>query len=436
VAGLGLVLGAVVTRSEGLVALLLPAGAGVLGLMAACRFFGREVDPAEQQRLLWWTITAFLAHMTFGLIVSNVSTFAGYLGGDATTYHYYAVQILDHWTKGDPAPVLAAGKEGFYYLLAGLYRVFGTRMAAGIVVNAIAAAALVPLVSDTTRRAFGSKAARYVPALVVLLPGLFLWTSQLLKEAFVLLFIAIAANCAGRIVERVTVLPLVGLALAVALLFSFRGWVALMVLTGLLMGVTLGRQRLTAGIGTGAAMAALVTLLVLGVGLGSSGYNRAVSANLEQANTVRLDLATSAESGYGGDADISTPGRALSYLPVGVVALAFGPFPWQVSGLRQLPALADVAVWWCLLPSLWRGSRAARRVLGRRWLILVLPAATTSVLLALALGNFGTIVRERMQIVVLLVPLIAFGLAQRRQPDPAPADSGTRPVRAREAVAT
>jgi hypothetical protein len=34
--------------------------------------------------------------------------------------------------------------------------------------------------------------------------------------------------------------------------------------------------------------------------------------------------------------------------------------------------------------------------------------------LALATGNFGTIVRERTQIVVILLPLIAYGVSLRR----------------------
>lgn len=427
VVAVGLGLGALAAVSEALFALVLPSGAAVLALTFLVRLLNRHVEPFEQKRIMWWTMVSFGAHLAFGLIVTNVAAFAMYLGGDSMTYHYYAVELVHHWTGGDPAPVLPAGKEGFYYLLAAVYRVFGTQWNAGLVVNAALAAALVPLVTDTTRRAFGRTAARYVAPLVVLLPGLFLWTSQLLKEACVLLFIAVAANCAGRIVERVSVAPLVILAGAVALLFTFRGWVALMVVGGLLLGVTLGRNRITSGIGTGTVVAGLVLLLVLGFGLGSSGYTTAVNSDLEQANYVRQVLATSAESGYGAEVDISTPARALSYLPAGLLALWAGPFPWQISGSRQLPGLVDVAVWWLLLPSLWRGFSAARQELGRRWLIFVMPTATTSILLALALGNFGTIVRERMQVVILVIPVIAFGLAVRSRPVADGADSPAVP---------
>jgi hypothetical protein len=49
-------------------------------------------------------------------------------------------------------------------------------------------------------------------------------------------------------------------------------------------------------------------------------------------------------------------------------------------------------------------------------LVLLLPAFTTSVLLALAIGNFGTLLRERTQVAVLLLPFICLGLAVRGSP--------------------
>ena len=36
------------------------------------------------------------------------------------------------------------------------------------------------------------------------------------------------------------------------------------------------------------------------------------------------------------------------HLPYGLVQFALGPFPWQVRGIRQIPALVDVAVLWAL----------------------------------------------------------------------------------------
>ncbi len=91
----------------------------------------------------------------------------------------------------------------------------------------------------------------------------------------------------------------------------------------------------------------------------------------------------------------------------------FGPFPWQVRNLSQATALPDVLVWWWLLPSCWRGFRNAGRIASRRAVVAGFPVFLAAVILALAIGNFGTLVRERVQVVILAVPFVALGLALR-----------------------
>jgi hypothetical protein len=44
---------------------------------------------------------------------------------------------------------------------------------------------------------------------------------------------------------------------------------------------------------------------------------------------------------------------------------------------------------------------------------MVMPAAGASVVLALLVANYGTVVRSRLQVFLLLIPLIALGLEQR-----------------------
>jgi hypothetical protein len=153
---------------------------------------------------------------------------------------------------------------------------------------------------------------------------------------------------------------------------------------------------------------------VVALGLGRSGYTATTSTDLSRANVVRQDLSTSGASGFDAEADISTPGRALAYLPRGVATFSLGPFPWQLTGARQLVLVPEMLTWWLLLPSLWRGQRAARRAAGRRIFVLAVPALLITVLLSLVVGNLGTLVRERLQVIVLLIPIIALGLSERR----------------------
>lgn len=423
-AGVGIMVGFL----DPVVALIAPTVIGLVLLFPLVRFLTSGEE--GRQRVMRWTLAAFFLHLAFGLFIEFGSgPFRQYLvAPDAGTYDRLARTLVRHWMGDTPMPRLAPGKEGYYYLLAGIYWLFGTHLAAGLAVNAALAAAAVPVVADTTRRLFGPGAARHVPPLVVLLPGMLLWRSQLLKEAAIVFLVAVAANCATRMTERVSLGSLAGLALSLSLLFSFRAWVGLVMAAGLVAGIALGKGTLLSGLGTGLSGASVLAVLIA-LGLGYSGYRTAVSTDFEEADIVRKELAQTASTGFDADADVSTPGAALSYLPRGLLNFALGPFPWTINSTRQLPVVPEVLVWWWLIPALWIGQRAARQLVRRRALVLVLPAVTTAMLLSLAVGNFGTVVRERAQIIILLVPLMALGLAVRGERRPVsegggPADAG------------
>lgn len=227
-----------------------------------------------------------------------------------------------------------------------------------------------------------------------------------------LFLLAVALNAAVRLMERTSLVSMALLTTSLALAFTVRAWIALMIAAGLLAGMVLGHKRLISGLGTGLSTLVVVAAVMVASGLGYQGYQAAVSVDLEQANLVRRDL-TSSQTGYEAEVDISRASSALTYLPQGVVNFMAGPFPWHIRGVRQLPFVPDMVVWWCLLPFLWRGFRRAGVLVGRRRLLMVLPAVGTVLLLSLALGNFGTVVRERLQVILLLVPLIALGLSER-----------------------
>jgi hypothetical protein len=245
------------------------------------------------------------------------------------------------------------------------------------------------------------------------MPGFLIWGSQLLREAGVYFLIAMALNCAVRMMTRTSAGAMVVLVAAVGLLFTFRADVGLLVGGGLAIALTLGRRRLAGGFATGVGTLALILALVVGGGLGYSGYRFVTHTSLAQVNNIRTDSSHSAASGYLQSSDVSTPRHAASYIPVGAIYFVLGPAPWQIYSLRQILAVPDALVWWFLLPSLWRGIREGRRRRGREILIYLLPALALTVVLTLLIANFGTAVRERMQVIIFLVPLIGLGWSVR-----------------------
>lgn len=414
VAILAAMIGAIVACAAPVAAVLLPMGAGAAALVVAVALLGPPMEePRARAELMKWTMLAFAGHLVFGLLVLRFDLVATF-GPDSVTYHRGAMAIFRHWTQDHPMPAwIPAGKEGYYYLLAGSYRIFGPHRATGLVVTATSAAALIPVVSNLTRYLFGPQAGRYVAPLMIFMPGMFVWTSQLLKEAPILLLIAIAANCAAHLVDRTSPAALAGFAGSVSILFTFRGWAALVVAAGLIAALVLasahGLRAVSSGVGTVGVLAVLVVTL----GVGYSGYTAAVRSDLELANVVRSDLSTSAGSGFSEDVDISSSRGALSFLPQGLTRFAFGPFPWQISGASQAPMLLDAMTLWVLFPFLWKGLREAHHLVQRRYWVTTIPALGLAAMFSLVIGNFGTLVRERLQVVILLVPLIALGLAVR-----------------------
>jgi Dolichyl-phosphate-mannose-protein mannosyltransferase len=430
-----LLLGALIVYRPALVAIIVPAVAVLLVVLVVTR----GLTPVRaRKRVLAWTLAAFGLHLTIGLVVESSSHLISYFGGDAFTYSAGAVGIYQHWVHGAPLPTyLPIGKTGFYYLLAALYVAFGIHPQAGIAVNAAMAALTVPILFDATRRHFGDTAARAVPVLATVIPGFLIWGSQLLREPGVYLMMAIAVNGAVRLIDRPSLGPIVVLVVSIGLLFTFRADVALMTGVGLVVALMIGRRQVASGVVSGIGTLALILALVVGGGLGYSGYRFVTHSSLQQVNLVRSNSSESAASGFLPEANVSSGQHAASYIPLGGAYFVFGPAPWQLHNLRQALEVPDLLVWWFLLPSLWRGIREGWRQRGREVLVYVLPAVAVTVVLTLLVANFGTVVRERMQVVILLVPLMSLGWSVRHPARPAaPAATTTPPAGRARAGAT
>ena len=408
------VLGVAIVKEPLVVALVVPGVAVVLIVVAVTRYLTASSDARLRRWVTGWTLAAFAIHLAAGIVILSSPTLISYFGGDATTYSTGALGIFQHWTQGGSLPTnLPAGKTGFYYMLAALFFTFGVHAQAGMIVNAAMAALVVPLLCDATYRHFGPAAVRAVPVMATLLPGFLIWGSQLLREAGVYFFMAVAINCAVRLLHRTSLTALLMMVGAIALMVTFRADVALVAGGALAIAITVGRRNVGGGLASGLGAVALVLALVLGGGLGYSGYRFVTHASFNQVNNIRADSSQSASSGFLQQGSVSTANHAASYIPLGTTYFMLGPAPWQIRGGRQLFSIPDVLVWWALLPSLWRGIREAKRRRGREIVVYVLPALALTIVLALIIANFGTAVRERMQVVVILVPLIGLGWSVR-----------------------
>jgi len=137
-------------------------------------------------------------------------------------------------------------------------------------------------------------------------------------------------------------------------------------------------------------------------------------SSLESLDQLRHQLAIGG-SAYHGAVDVSGPGGALRFLPIGLVYFLLAPAPWQLFNARQLLTLPEMLVWYALLPQVVMGFAIAMR----RRFSAALPIATFALFVtlsyALVEGNLGTAYRHRAQVLVLFLIFGAVGLARRRE---------------------
>jgi hypothetical protein len=159
-----------------------------------------------------------------------------------------------------------------------------------------------------------------------------------------------------------------------------------------------------------------VAMLLLGLALTYFGVTRSANVqferygSLQRVQRTRLDAATSAESGFGQDVDVSTSAGALSTIPMGLIYLLFAPFPWQMASLRQSITLPEMIVWWASVPLLVVGLWFSMRYRLRMISPMLIFTAMLSLAYSVFQGNVGTAYRQRAQLLVFYFIFAAVGL--------------------------
>lgn len=349
-----------------------------------------------------WVLLSFAIHLTLACVIWNSSL----RSPDGELYH----QLAAGFGPGRSGTTIAAGKEGYVFLLGWLYRLFGTHIGVALILSAFLGAALAPIVFDTTFRLFGSRAARYSVPLIVLWPSLVFWSSQPLREGAIHSLIALAMNMTVRIRTSFAMAPVLGLVGALAALATFRSYIAIVCATALAAGLILSAERLASRL----RLLLMVTVAILPLYPLATNYEgtaTTLSSNLDDVAVVRAGNARTAESGYGTKETISTPTELFRYLPAALPQATFGPPVWTASSVVVALGSVDGALWVLTVVAL---IRIARRGLMRIAWIPVIPTASILLVLAVLAGNYGAVVRLRCQAFVLIAPLLALAIERRR----------------------
>ena len=387
-----------------------------LAAVAGFYTYKRETDGTFLLRLF---VVGLLARIIVGLAIF---TFRGqdFFGGDALTYDFFGnAQLLgwggDKYYQSVANQFVRSGEGsgwGMVYLVAAVYAVVGRNMLAVQLMNSVFGAATAVIIYLCAQQVFkNSRVARIAGMAVASYPSLVLWSAQGLKDGLIVFCLALAILCTLKLGEKLSAKYIVVLVLALLSLVALRFYVFYMICVAIAGAFVIGMQQVTA---TSFARQ-FTAIILLGLALTYVGVTRSASVqferygNLQTLQRSRLDLARSAESGFGRDVDVSSTSGALSTIPMGVLYLLFAPFPWQITSLRQSITLPEMVVWWASFPLLVLGLWFAIKYRLR----MISPILIFTVMLTLAYsvfqGNVGTAYRQRAQLLVFYFIFVAVG---------------------------
>jgi hypothetical protein len=331
---------------------------------------------------------------------------------DADGYEIIGMQLAAGWSGHGPPLRLEEGMPnlGQFYLCGGLYYLFGAFRAVPSYFNSILGAFTVLVVYRLTRRCFHIAVARRAALLVALMPSIIMWNALALKDTAVTLLVVIALSSCVDLKRRFSAASMLGILLPVIALQPLRFYMVYFVLLAVVGSLFLERGgKVLTGVPKSLAIAGGLILLLVAVGLSGRAQEGTQFFDLQRVNAYRQGMAATANSAFASDADVSTPGRAIAFLPIGLAVLLFGPFPWQMTSLRPILAAPETILWWAMVPAAIRGLRYAAKRRFSDTSPIFLFAFTLAPAYALVQGNVGSAFRQRAQIFVLLFMFVALG---------------------------
>ena len=377
------------------------------------RNFGGE----DKEFLVNVFIAALMIRIVFGVIVYS-SSMQDFFGGDSVTYDALGQRLVELWQgTADPTErwsMRATNTNdpgwGMNYLVGAMYFVFGRSILAAQSFCAVIGAATAPMVFFCAKKIFNNtRVAKNSALAIAFFPSFIIWSAQLMKDGLIIFLLVFTMTMVLQLQKKFGFLTVTAMILAMFGILSLRFYIFYMVAVAVAGSFVIGLGTTAKSI-----FRRLMAVAVIGLGLTYLGVLRNAGAeyekygNLEKVQQSRQDLSR-AESGFGGDLDVSTTEGAITAIPVGLVYLMLAPFPWQISNVRQAITLPEIFVWWACIPLLISGLWYAVKNRLREGVPVLLFSLMLTLAYSIFQGNVGTAYRQRTQIQVFLFIFISVG---------------------------
>lgn len=363
-------------------------------------------------------LIALLARLAFGLII-QLFEIKMLIADDTRTYNVVGWRLVEIW-QGLPVPnddnTFRAGNTsgpgwGMYYLTAAIYYICGQSILAAQSFCAVIGAATAPMIYFCAEKIYHNRRVAKLSAIfIALFPSFIIWSSQLLKDGLIIFLLVVAMTMVIQLQKKFNYPGIIVLLLSLFGILTLRFYIFYMVAFAVAGSFVIGLNPSVKSI-----VRNTLVIVFLGVGLTYLGVIRTAEtdfdryASLERVQLSRADLATSANSGFAEDVDVSTTEGAILAIPIGFAYLMFAPFPWEVSNFRQAATLPDVFLWWAMVPLLISGLWYTIKNRFRNATSILIFSLMLTLAYSIFQGNVGTAYRQRTQIQVFLFMFIAVG---------------------------
>jgi hypothetical protein len=389
--------------------------------MISGRSFNEGFDVRRRVQRFFWTA---LALRVLAAVIIHVWLPPTMFAPDQLTYHDFGKYIASSWSSEYSTMAnwtARSDPKGYFYLVAFIYYLLGPYSLLPKLLNALAGALAVPVVYDLAVRMGASvQAGLRAAAFTVWFPSLVLWSVLNIRDVWIILLILLICRQALILQRRFTLASLVLLVCGIIVLVQFRAYVLYAVTGPVLVSLVVQRSR---NAGRNLVIGCLAAAAVIFADQITGGASRRVSLiDLEELNDIRYWNTVGAASQFE-HVDISTPGKAILYLPKGLALFLLAPFPWELGSIRQILALPETLFFYWLIPPILRGIRHFVRYHLRSSLMAILITGGLTLGYSLGEGNAGTAYRHRAQLICFFLIFASVGQldARRRVPHQAEA---------------
>ncbi|HEY7106790.1 MAG TPA: hypothetical protein VH986_10330 [Acidimicrobiia bacterium] len=353
-------------------------------------------------------MSAFLLK-TLGAVVRYYVTFSIYGSADADQYHSAGRHLASLFRQGDFN--FDIGKKiagtGFIEIVTGfVYTVTGATKLGGFFVFSWLGFIGLYLFYRAFRIAFPEGERKRYALLVFFLPSLLFWPSSIGKESWMMFTLGIASYGAARLLAA---RPLGVLLFALGLLGTamVRPHVSLIAIVAVFGAYLLRKPKRESLLGLPLKIAMLVILALGTLAVMSQMETFFGVSKLDTETTNQILSKATEQSTQGGSAvQVSTPNSPVGVAQA-VVAVIFRPWPYEAHNAQALLAsLEGVFLLALFLTSLRRIAAVPRTMLRRPYVAFAVLFSLLFAYAFSAIGNFGILSRERVQLYPLLMVLL------------------------------